>query len=89
MRGHNAMNCLERRMTPRGVNTGAVYDELRRIEGEVAQGERELAEQEAQLVALKRQNEDTARVREELDRLRTQQRAREHERQRLLSQLHP
>lgn len=70
-------------MTSRGENTAAVYDELRRIEGEVVQGERQLAEQEALLVALRRQNEDTANVREELERLRTQQRAREHERQRL------
>ena len=71
------------------ANTDAVYDELRRIEGEVVQGERQLAGQEALLVALQRENEDTRKVREELEEMRAQQRAREHERQRLLSMLHP
>jgi hypothetical protein len=74
-------------MTSRGVKTEAIDDELRRIEGEVVRGERQLAEQEALLVALQRQNEDTSKVREELERMREQQRAREHERQRLLSLL--
>jgi hypothetical protein len=74
-------------MTSRGVKTEAVDDELRPIEGEVVQGERQLAEQEALLVALQRQKEDTSQVREELERMRAQQRAREHERQRLLSLL--
>jgi hypothetical protein len=77
------------RMTSRGVNTEADYDELRRIEGEVDQGERQLAEQEALLVELRRQNEDTAKVREELERMRTQQRGREQQRQQLLSRLQP
>ena len=76
-------------MNSRAVNNEAVYDELRRIEGEVVQGERQLAEQEALLVALQRQNEDTRKVREELEEMRSQQRTREHERQRLLSLLHP
>lgn len=67
-------------MTSRGANTDAIYDELRRIEGAVAQCERHLAEREAQLIILQRQNEDTANVRGELEGLRTQQRAREHER---------
>ena len=48
-------------MNSRGVNTEAVYDELRRIEGEVVQGERQLAEQEVLLVALQRQHEDTSK----------------------------
>ena len=65
------------KMNSRGVNTDAVYDELRRIEGEV-QGERRLAEQEALLADLRRQNDDTGKVREELDdwRATTQSRAR-------------
>ena len=75
-------------MTSRGVKTEAVDDDLRRIEAEVVRGERQLAEQEALLVALQRQNEDTSKVREELERMREQQRTREHERQRLLSLLH-
>ena len=74
-------------MTSRGVKTEAVDDDLRRIEAEVVRGERQLAEQEALLVALQRQKEDTSQVREELERMRAQQRAREHERQRLLSLL--
>jgi hypothetical protein len=76
-------------MNSRGANTEAVHDELRRIEGEVAQGERQLAEQEGLLVDLQRRKEDTSKVREELEMMRTQQRAREHERQKLLSMLRP
>lgn len=76
-------------MTSRGVKTETVDVELRRIEGEVVQGERQLAEQEALIVTLQRQNEDTTKVREELEGMRAQQRAREHERQRLLALLHP
>jgi hypothetical protein len=79
----------EERMNSRGANTEAVYDELRRIEGEVAQGERQLAEQERLLVALQRQHEDTSKVRDELERMRTNQRAREQERQKLLSLIRP
>ena len=76
-------------MTLYGVNTEALFDELRRIEGEVVRGEQQLAEQEALLVSLQRQKEDTGKALEELERMRTQQRAREHERQRLLSMIHP
>jgi len=76
-------------MNSHGRNTEAVYDELRRIEGEVVQGERQLAEKEALLVDLQRREEDTTKVREELEGMRAQQREREHERQRLLSLLHP
>jgi hypothetical protein len=73
----------------RGMKTEAVDHELRRIEGEVVRGERQLAEKEALLVALQRQNDDTSKVREELEAMRAQQRAREHERQRLLSLVRP
>jgi len=76
-------------MNSRGANTEAVYDQLRRIEGEVVQGERQLAEQEALLVALQQRKEDTSKVREELEMMRTQQRAREHQRQQLMSMLRP
>ena len=76
-------------MNSRGVKNEAVYDELRRIEAEVVQGERQLAEHEALLVTLQRQKEDTSKVREELEMMRTQQRAREQQRQQLLSLLHP
>jgi hypothetical protein len=76
-------------MNSRGVKNEAVYDELRRIESEVVQGERQLAQQEALLVALQRQNEDTSKVRAELKEMRSQQRMREHERQRLLPLLRP
>ena len=76
-------------MNSRGANTEAVYDELRRIEGEVVQGERQLAEHEALLVALQRQNEDASKVREELEMMRTHQRGREQRRQQLLSLLRP
>jgi hypothetical protein len=76
-------------MNSHGLNTEAIYNELRRIEGEVAQGERQLAEQEALLVDLQRRREDTSKVCEELEGMRKQQRAREHERQRLLSLLQP
>ena len=76
-------------MTSRGVNTEALYDELRRIEADVVRGERQLAEQEALLAALRRQNEDTGKACEVLEMMCTQQRAREQERQRLMSLLHP
>jgi hypothetical protein len=71
------------------VNTEAFFDELRRIEGEVAQGERQLAEQEALLVTMRRQKEDTGKVLEELERMRVQQREREQQRQQLMSRLQP
>jgi len=76
-------------MTSRGVHTEALFDELRRIEGEVVQGERQVAEQEALLVALRRQHEDTSKACEELEMMRRQQTAREQERQRLMSLIHP
>ena len=76
-------------MDSRSANTEAIYDALRHIEDQVVQGERQLAEQEAILVALQRQNEDTGKVREELEMMRTEQRAREHQRQQLLFRLRP
>lgn len=76
-------------MTSGGMNNQALYDELIRIEGEVMQGELQLAEQEALLVALQRQKEDTSKAREQLEMMRTTQRVREQDRQRLLSLLQP
>ena len=67
----------------------AIMDELRQIELDMVEGERRLAEFEARLVELKRLNEDTTKVRAELDVMRKNQLDREQNRQRLLSLLHP
>ena len=67
----------------------AIMDELRQIELDMVEGERRLAEIEARLVELKRLNEDTTKVRAELDVMRKNQLDREQNRQRLLSLLHP
>ena len=67
----------------------AIMDELRQIELDMVEGERRLAEFEARLVELKRLNEDTTKVRAELDVMRNNQLDREQNRQRLLSLLHP
>ncbi len=67
----------------------AISDELRQIERQVIVGERQLAELEARLVELKKQNKDITGAESELERLRCDQRLREHDRQRLLSRLQP
>lgn len=67
----------------------AIMDELRQVELEMVEGERRLAELEARLVELKRLNEDTTKVRAELDVMRKNQLDREQNRQRLLALLHP
>ncbi|MCK1544023.1 hypothetical protein IVB12_19180 [Bradyrhizobium sp. 179] len=67
----------------------AIFDELRQIEREVVEGERRLAEQEALIVDLKRQHQDTAKAEAELARMRQDQRCRDLDRQRLLSRLQP
>jgi hypothetical protein len=67
----------------------SLLDELRRVEHDVVEGERQLAEQEALLVSLKRQNEDIRKPSALLEAMRDNQRGREKERQRLLSLLHP
>jgi hypothetical protein len=71
------------------MHRDSLLDELRRVEREVVEGERQLAEQEARLVALKRQNQDMDEARAELEMLRESQRRREQDRQRLLSLLQP
>lgn len=67
----------------------AIYDELRQVEREVVEGERRLAEQEALVVDLKRQNQDTTKAEAELEWMRQEQRRRDQDRQRLLSRLQP
>jgi uncharacterized protein (DUF3084 family) len=67
----------------------AITDELRQIELDVVEGERQLAELEALLIELKRLNEDTTKVQAELVVARKNLLDREQSRQRLLSLLHP
>lgn len=64
-------------------------DELRRIEREVAEGERLLAEQEEFLVTLKKDGQDISGATAELEATRASQRLRQQDRQRLLSLLQP
>jgi hypothetical protein len=71
------------------MHRDSLLDELRRVEREVVEGERELADQEARLVALKRQNQDIGGAQAELELLRESQRRREQDRQRLLALLQP
>jgi len=67
----------------------SLLDDLGRVERDVVEGERQLAEQEALLVALRRQNEDTGKASALLETMRENQRSREQERQRLLALLQP
>ena len=67
----------------------AQFDELRRIQRDVVEGERRLAEQEALLLDLKRQGQDTVKAEADLERMRQDQRRRDQDRQRLLSRLQP
>jgi hypothetical protein len=69
--------------------TTAIYDELRQIERDVVEGERRLAEQEALIIELKRQNQETAKAVAELERMRGDQRRGDQDRQRLLSRFNP
>jgi len=48
--------------------TTAICDELRQVERDVVEGERRLAEQEALVIELKRQDLDTAKAEAELER---------------------
>ena len=63
--------------------------ELSRVEREVVEGERLLAEQEALLVDLKQQNLDLTEARAVLEMMRENQLRRDQDRQRLLSLLQP
>ncbi|MGY8667071.1 hypothetical protein Q3C01_32595 [Bradyrhizobium sp. UFLA05-109] len=67
----------------------ALLDELRQLEREVVDGERRLAEQEALVISLKRQNKDTSNAQAELEALRENQRRRQQDRHRILSLLQP
>jgi hypothetical protein len=64
-----------------------VLDDLRRIELAVVEEERQLAEQEALLVALKRQSRDLSQAQALLERMREYHRLQEKDRQRLLAML--
>ena len=66
-----------------------ILEELGRVERDVVEGERQLAEQEALLVALKGQNLDLTEARALLEMMRENQQRRDQDRQRLLSLLQP
>jgi hypothetical protein len=68
-------------------NNDHLFDELRRVEQDVVQGERQSAEQEELLASLKTKNVDTAQVEAFLDELRTRQRALQQDRSRILSMM--
>jgi hypothetical protein len=72
-----------------GVYRHSLMDELRRIELAVVEGERQLAEQEALLVSLKKQDGDVSQAELTLEMMRETQQRNEHDRQRLLSLLQP
>ena len=67
----------------------AIFEELSRVERDVVEGERQLAEQEALLGELKRQNLDLTEARAVLEMMRKNQQRRDQDRQRLLSLLQP
>lgn len=70
------------------MHRDALLDELSRVERDVVEGERRLAEQEALLVVLKKENGDLSEAQAVLDCMRESQRRREQDRHRLLSLLH-
>jgi hypothetical protein len=67
----------------------AIMAELSRVERDVVVAERQLAKQEALLIALERQNQDLTEARAVLEMMRENQLRRDQERQRLLSLLQP
>ena len=71
------------------MHKDALFDELRRIESEIAEGEHLLGTQEALLVTLKKEQEDLSKANAVLEAMREIQRHREKDRQRLLSLLQP
>ena len=71
------------------MHRDVLLDELRQVGRDVVEGERLLAEQEALLIALKRENKDVRKVEAALEQMREGQRLREQDRQRLLSLLQP
>ncbi|MBR1208895.1 hypothetical protein JQ562_39135 [Bradyrhizobium sp. AUGA SZCCT0051] len=71
------------------MHKDAIMDELRQIELDVVQGEKQLADLEALLIELKRLNEDTTGVQAGVDLRRKIQLERDQSRRCLLSLLHP
>ena len=71
------------------MHQDALMDELRQVGRDVVEGERLLAEQEALLVALKREGKDVGKVEAAFEQMREDQRFRQQDRQRLLSLLQP
>jgi len=67
----------------------ALFEQLRQVERDVAEGEQRLAEQEALLRSLKQSDGDFKKAQAVLDMMWENQRQREQDRQRLLSLLHP
>lgn len=72
-----------------GAYRNSLMDELRRIELAVVEGERQLAEHEALLATLKKQDADVSQTELALEMMREIQQRNEHDRQRLLSLLQP
>jgi hypothetical protein len=66
------------------MNRDTIFDELRRLEGEIVKAERRLAEQEALLLKLKREGENVSAISDALNLMREQQQSRQHDRLRLL-----
>ena len=71
------------------MHRDSLFDELRRIEYEVVEGERLLAAQEAQLISLKKNNEDLSEALAVLEAMREAQQCRQQDRRRLLQMLQP
>jgi hypothetical protein len=69
------------------MNRDTIVDELRRQEDELVEAGRELAEQEALLVRMKRERQDVSRVASVLSLMREQQQSRQQDRLRLLALL--
>ena len=69
------------------MNRDTIFDELRRLEGEIVKAERRLAEQEARLLKLKREGEDVSAVSDALNLMREQQQSRQQDRLRFLALL--
>ena len=67
----------------------SISDELRRLEGEVVEGERQLAELEKELVALKRTKQDASEIEAALALLHDCQHRLQQDRSRLLTLLQP
>ena len=75
--------------TADGMYRDSLMDELRRIELAVVEGERQLAEQEALLIDLKKQDRDLSQAELALEMMRETQPRNEHDRQHLLSLSQP